>query len=107
MRSRSSADSFFSSLCSQRLTIARSTRTARACRKLNAESTFVPLDDVTLHVVVAGPKHGPLVVLLHGFPECWHTWHHQIPRLVALGYQVIVPDQRGDGSNRPGGAVEG
>jgi epoxide hydrolase 4 len=79
-------------------------RTARACEALGAESTFVTLEDVTLHVVVAGPKHGPLVVLLHGFPECWYTWRSQIPRLVALGYRVVVPDQRGYGlSDKPGG----
>ena len=79
-------------------------RTARACRKLNAQSTFVPLDDVRLHVIVAGPAHGPLAVLLHGFPECWYTWRTQIPRLVALGYRVVVPDQRGYGlSDKPDG----
>ncbi|MCF3964886.1 alpha/beta fold hydrolase [Streptomyces fuscigenes] len=45
---------------------------------------------------------GPLVVLLHGFPEGPHSWRHQIGPLVAAGYRVLVPEQRGYGaSSRP------
>lgn len=51
--------------------------------------------DVELHVALAGPEDGPPVVLLHGFPELWYGWRHQIPTLAAAGYRVIVPDQRG------------
>ena len=50
---------------------------------------------VRLHVVEAGPPHGERVVLLHGFPEFWYGWRHQIPALARAGYRVIVPDQRG------------
>ncbi len=50
---------------------------------------------VRLHVVQAGPKNGPLVILLHGFPEYWHGWHKQIGALAQAGYRVWVPDQRG------------
>jgi len=40
--------------------------------------------------------------LLHGFPQCWYLWRHQIDELVAAGYQVAVPDQRGyGGSDKP------
>lgn len=38
---------------------------------------------------------GPLVVLLHGFPHSRHTWRHELPALVAAGYSVCAPDQRG------------
>lgn len=48
---------------------------------------------VKLHYVEAG--HGPLVVLLHGFPELWYAWRKQIGALVAAGFRVVVPDQRG------------
>lgn len=48
---------------------------------------------VRLHYVEAGS--GPLVVLLHGFPEYWYTWRYQIPALVAAGYRVVAPDLRG------------
>ncbi|MFB6230336.1 MAG: alpha/beta fold hydrolase [Salinibacter sp.] len=50
---------------------------------------------VKLHVRAAGPDDGPLVVLLHGFPEFWYGWRRQIPALVDAGYRVVVPDQRG------------
>ena len=50
---------------------------------------------VTLHAVAAGPSTGPVVVLLHGFPEFWYGWHRQIEPLASAGFRVIVPDQRG------------
>ena len=48
-----------------------------------------------LHAVAAGPVEGPVVVLLHGFPEFWKGWARQIGPLAMAGYRVIVPDQRG------------
>ena len=60
--------------------------------------------NVTLHAVEAGPGDGPAVVLLHGFPESWFGWRHQIGPLAAAGYRVIVPDQRGYAtSEKPAG----
>src|SRR4051794_28893294 len=50
---------------------------------------------VMLHAVAAGPGDGPLVILLHGFPEFWYGWRHQIEPLAAAGFRVLVPDQRG------------
>jgi pimeloyl-ACP methyl ester carboxylesterase len=50
---------------------------------------------VTLHMIEAGPEDGPLVILLHGFPEFWWGWRYQIAPLVEAGFRVIVPDQRG------------
>lgn len=61
---------------------------------------MIKTNGVTLRTVVEG--NGPLVILLHGFPQCWYLWRHQIDPLVAAGYQVAVPDQRGyGGSDRP------
>lgn len=58
---------------------------------------------VMLHVVQAGPVDGPAVVLLHGFPEFWFSWHRQIADLADNGYRVIVPDLRGyNRSSKPG-----
>ena len=69
-----------------------------------AESAFLPGDGVQLHAVLAGPQDGPLAILLHGFPECWYSWRHQIPILVDAGYRVVVPDQRGyNFSDKPAG----
>jgi pimeloyl-ACP methyl ester carboxylesterase len=44
---------------------------------------------------VAGPTDGPLVVLLHGFPQSRHSWRHQVPALAAAGYRAVAPDGRG------------
>jgi epoxide hydrolase 4 len=53
------------------------------------------VNGVSLHVVEAGPEDGPLVVLLHGFPEFWWGWRKQITPLAAQGYHVVAPDMRG------------
>jgi pimeloyl-ACP methyl ester carboxylesterase len=50
---------------------------------------------VRLHAVAAGPAAGPLVILLHGFPEFWYSWRKQIGPLAAAGFRVVAPDQRG------------
>jgi pimeloyl-ACP methyl ester carboxylesterase len=50
---------------------------------------------VELHVVEAGPVDGPVVILLHGFPDFWWGWRHQIEPLAALGFHIVVPDGRG------------
>ena len=42
-----------------------------------------------------GPPDGPLVLLLHGFPQTSWEWHHQLPALGAAGYRAVAPDQRG------------
>src|SRR5438128_5376616 len=47
---------------------------------------------IRMHYVERG--EGPLVVLLHGFPEFWYSWRHQIPAL-APRFRVVAPDQRG------------
>ncbi len=55
----------------------------------------VDVGEVRLHCAVAGPEKGPLVVLLHGFPEFWWSWRNQIPALAAAGFRVVAPDLRG------------
>lgn len=48
---------------------------------------------IRMHYVAQG--EGELVVLLHGFPEFWYSWRHQIPLLAEQGYRVVAPDLRG------------
>ena len=61
---------------------------------------------VTIKAVAAGPQDGPVVLLLHGFPEFWYSWHKQIEPLAAAGFRVIVPDQRGyNQSSKPPGVA--
>jgi pimeloyl-ACP methyl ester carboxylesterase len=61
---------------------------------------MIKTNGVTLYTVVEG--NGPLVILLHGFQQCWYLWRHQIDPLVAAGFQVAVLDRRGyDNSDKP------
>ncbi len=61
---------------------------------------FVDTNGIKMHLVERG--QGPLVILCHGFPECWYSWRHQIPALADAGFHVVVPDQRGYGqTDRP------
>lgn len=62
----------------------------------------VALSGVRLRVASLGT--GPLVVLLHGFPDSGGTWHHQIGPLAEAGFRVVAPDLRGYGeSDKPSG----
>ena len=58
-------------------------------------STTLHANGLSFHVVRAGPEDGPLLILLHGFPEFWWAWRHQITPLAQAGYRVAVPDMRG------------
>jgi pimeloyl-ACP methyl ester carboxylesterase len=51
--------------------------------------------ELSMHVAEAG--EGPLVLLCHGFPECWYSWRHQLTALAAAGYHAVAPDMRGYG----------
>lgn len=53
---------------------------------------FVTANGIDVHFVEAGT--GPLLLLLHGFPEFWYSWRHQIPGL-ARHFHVVAPDRRG------------
>jgi epoxide hydrolase 4 len=54
---------------------------------------FVEANGVRFHYAELGG--GPLVLLLHGFPECWYSWRAQLPALAAAGYRAVAPDMRG------------
>lgn len=62
---------------------------------LQVKSEYIKTNGITLHAVTAGPEEGPLVVLLHGFPEFWYGFKNQIEPLAKAGYRVVAPDQRG------------
>jgi pimeloyl-ACP methyl ester carboxylesterase len=57
----------------------------------------IDLGSVILHVVEQG--EGPLVLLLHGWPECHRSWRHQMTALAEAGYRAVAPDQRGFGQS--------
>jgi pimeloyl-ACP methyl ester carboxylesterase len=52
---------------------------------------------------IAEQGEGPLVLMLHGFPESWYSWRHQIPAVAGAGFHAVAPDMRGYGkSDKPG-----
>jgi pimeloyl-ACP methyl ester carboxylesterase len=63
--------------------------------KLKLEEEFISTNGVRLHTVMTGPKSGPPVILLHGFPEFARGWVKQMPAFSEAGCRVILPDQRG------------
>jgi len=65
---------------------------------------YAEIGDQRLHYVEAG--EGPLIVLLHGFPEFWYGWRLQIQPLAAAGFRVVAPDMRGYNlSSKPDGVA--
>ena len=55
---------------------------------------------ITLRAAVEGT--GPLVIMVHGWPELWYSWRHQIRAVADAGYRVVAPDVRGyGGSDKP------
>lgn len=67
-------------------------------------SRFIETNGIRMHYVEAGA--GPLVVMLHGFPESWHSWRHQLPALAAAHFHAVAPDLRGYGRTDQPSALE-
>ena len=67
--------------------------------QVNAQSAVeenkIVAGEWTFDARVAGPPDGPLVLMLHGFPQSSFEWRHQMPVLAGLGFRVVAPDQRG------------
>jgi pimeloyl-ACP methyl ester carboxylesterase len=73
--------------------------------RLSLDHLEIPIEAGILDAVAAGPSDGPLVLLLHGFPESSYEWRHQLPALAEAGYRAVAPDQRGYSPRaRPEGA---
>ncbi|SDR57143.1 Pimeloyl-ACP methyl ester carboxylesterase [Rhizobiales bacterium GAS113] len=66
------------------------------------EVTHRMIETNGIHLHVAEQGEGPLIILCHGFPECWYSWRHQLPALAKAGFRAVAPDLRGYGqSDRP------
>ncbi|ANS64925.1 epoxide hydrolase [Streptomyces lincolnensis] len=69
-------------------------------RPTDVTHRLVPGPAGRVHLVEQGS--GPLVLLVHGFPESWYSWRHQLPALAAAGYRAVAVDLRGYGrSSKP------
>jgi len=64
----------------------------------------VEANGIKLHLAEQG--QGPVVLLCHGFPECWHSWRHQLPALASAGYHAVAPDMRGYGRSDAPEAID-
>jgi pimeloyl-ACP methyl ester carboxylesterase len=64
----------------------------------------IKTNGIELHIAEAGA--GPLVLLIHGFPESWYSWRHQLPALAEAGFHAVAPDVRGYGSSDAPEAIE-
>ena len=64
----------------------------------------VAVNGIQLNVLEAG--EGPLVLLLHGWPELAHSWRHQLPALADAGYRAVAPDMRGYGKSSVPEAID-
>lgn len=67
-------------------------------------SRTVPVEGGRIHLVEQG--EGPLVLLVHGFPESWYSWRHQLPALAGAGYRAVAIDVRGYGRSSKPAAIE-
>src|SRR5215831_19806783 len=56
---------------------------------------MIQTNGIRLHVAEQG--EGPLVILCHGFPECWYSWRHQLGALAKASFHAVAPDLRGYG----------
>jgi pimeloyl-ACP methyl ester carboxylesterase len=67
---------------------------------------YATFNGLRLHYVAEGTPGAPLIVLLHGFPEFWYSWRHQIKPLAEAGYYVVAVDQRGYNLSDKGGPYD-
>ncbi|MBA0561524.1 hypothetical protein Golob_018343 [Gossypium lobatum] len=64
---------------------------------------MVNVNGISMHLAEKG--EGPVILFLHGFPELWYTWRHQILALSSLGYHAVAPDLRGYGDTEAPTAI--
>jgi pimeloyl-ACP methyl ester carboxylesterase len=70
----------------------------------DARHRLVTAKGIRIHLVEEG--HGPLVLLVHGFPESWYSWRGQLPALAQAGYHAVAIDVRGYGRSSKPAAID-
>src|SRR5688572_18298297 len=65
---------------------------------------FVQSNGIKMRIAEMGS--GPVVLFVHGWPESWYSWRHQLPAVAAAGYRAVAPDMRGYGKSDKPKAVE-
>lgn len=77
--------------------LASITMTAQAQPNNQIKHRMLEVNGIRMHIAEQG--EGPLVLLLHGFPELWYSSRHLLPALAAAGYHAVAPDMRGYGQS--------
>ena len=92
------------------MTIAASGFLLRAEAQVNSTTVQQPtlryIESNGIRLRIAEMGEGPLVLFVHGWPESWYSWRHQLPALAAAGYRAVAPDMRGYGKSDKPAAVE-
>jgi pimeloyl-ACP methyl ester carboxylesterase len=79
--------------------------TSEPDRKMsNTTQRIIECNGIRLNIAEQG--EGPVVLLVHGFPESWYSWRHQIDALAAAGFRVVAPDLRGYGKSDAPQAID-
>ncbi|MEZ2442326.1 alpha/beta fold hydrolase [Chitinophaga sp. RCC_12] len=89
-------------ICMTDTMIASSKRQTKSRTMKNTDSIklthqYITVNGIKYHYAEAGK--GPLVILLHGFPELWYSWRQQLSALAQAGYHAVAPDLRGFGES--------
>jgi len=70
------------------------------------EPTMRTIESNGIKLRIAEAGSGPLVIFVHGWPESWYSWRHQLPAVAAAGFHAVAPDMRGYGKSVKPEAVE-
>jgi pimeloyl-ACP methyl ester carboxylesterase len=77
-----------------------------ATAQTEAKPTMRILESNGIKMRIAEMGKGPLVIFVHGWPESWYSWRHQLPAIAAAGFHAVAPDMRGYGKTDKPAAVE-
>ncbi len=78
----------------------------RPAHAQSSEPTMRIIESNGIKLRIAEAGSGPLVIFVHGWPESWYSWRHQLPAVAAAGFHAVAPDMRGYGKSEKPEAVE-
>ena len=67
-------------------------------KKIQLQEHFIKTNGVRYFIKTAGNKAAPLILFLHGFPDSWYSWRHQLTAMATAGYYAVAPDMLGCGA---------
>jgi pimeloyl-ACP methyl ester carboxylesterase len=97
---------FFNRVLAMTMLIVAATLTTSSSWAQDGEPKLRMIKSNGINMRIAEMGEGPLVVLVHGWPESWYSWRHQLPALAKAGYHAVAPDMRGYGKTDAAEKVE-